>query len=98
MLRAAAATTLHFTFLTFLHHVPGAAAVALFHHFKPVRMMMHKMMMFHPADACCNEPDEKDESYGDEEPGDTSKEFALDVFFEFCEQQGACKDGQQRNS
>lgn len=65
----------------------------LHHHLLPATGLITTNVMFHLANSAGYKTHEKDETYYDEEPGETGKQFAGIVFSEFSKQQGACKDG-----
>jgi len=88
-----------------LVHAMGAAYIALHygitlfhHHFMLATGPPGQFLTGHLADAACNKTNEKDESDYDKKPGNKGKEFARCVFLEFCKQQRARKNCQQRNS
>lgn len=78
-------TTMHFMVTIFHHHL----MTAIVHTITPV--------MCNPANATADKANEKDETDYDKEPGDKQKEFAGHFLSEFCKQQGACKNSEQRN-
>jgi hypothetical protein len=55
-----------------------------------------QIMMNYLINTITDKAKEKYDSYYEKKPRDPCKEFDRQVFFEFCKQQGACKNNYQR--
>lgn len=74
-------TTIHHPMIAILHHHPLLTI-----------LMRTETMVFKFANTTGNKANEQYESNYDKEPCDKGEKFTGYLFFEFCQQQGACKN------